>query len=178
MCLSSSKPQSLVEGVACLSFSRTPKTKMSPHPVHVLQFQAWYSLHHSMFSFQCHHEWWTINKLAVNEVNLPKGIKAESRVLCSLTLYCRVLEQKNKQKSSHASIPVRGSLKLCVSSALNYWLCKSDRMNKSEAKCFWPTLLASAAIMSTLSNKLTTAQRAFNIWTASPPLCHMNCLFL
>ena len=84
-------------------------------------------------------------------------------------LYCRVSEQKNKQNSSHASIPVWGSLKLCVSSARNYWLCKSDRMNKSEAKCFWPTLLASTAIISTLSNKVTTAHRAFNIWTASPP---------
>lgn len=92
-------------------------------------------------------------------------------------LHCGVWEQENKQNSSHASIPARGSLKLCVSSALNHSLCKSDRMNKSEAERFWPSLLASAAITSALSNKVTTARRAFNIWKASPPLRHMNCLF-
>lgn len=61
------------------------------------------------------------------------------RASCSLTLLLQgFLEQKNKQKSSHASIPGRGSLKLCVSSALNYWLCKSDRMNKSDTFSWLP----------------------------------------
>lgn len=99
------------------------------------------------------------------------------RAHCGVMLHCGVWEQENKQNSSHASIPARGSLKLCVSSALNHSLCKSDRMNKSEAERFWPFLLASAAITSALSNKVTTARRAFNIWKASPPLCHMSCLF-
>lgn len=176
---------------ACFPFIVTFNTKMShlwqsmsnKMCTCVLQFLAWCPLYHSMSSVQCHHEWWTINKLAVNKVNLPKGINVFS-LKCEcvrlqdahLTLYCRVLEQKNKQKSSHASVPVRGTLKLCVSSALNYWLRKSDRMNKSEAQCFFTH--SSTAIMSILSNKLTTVQRAFNIWNASPPLCHMNCLFL
>lgn len=108
-----------------------------------------------MFSVQCHHERWTINKLAVNEVNLPKGNKAESRVLFKMSACVRgvrpavlcftagFLGKRTNKKSSHASIPVRGSLKLCVSSALNYLLCKSDVMIKSEGKRFGPTLLAS-----------------------------------
>lgn len=52
---------------------------------------------------------------------------------CSLTLYCRVLEHRNTQGSSQAS-RWDSPEALCFLSP-NYWLYKSNCMNKSEAKC-------------------------------------------
>lgn len=54
-------------------------------------------------------------------------------ILQSDTLLQGFRAQKHTRLQS--SIPVRQPLKLYVSWALNYWLYKSNCMNKSEAKC-------------------------------------------
>lgn len=70
------------------------------------------------------------------KVVLPEVLKAEPRVLNKTMCVGGGGWRKNRQKFSHASIPVRGSLKLCVSSALNYCLCKSDCMNNGFTLAF------------------------------------------
>lgn len=95
--------------------------------------------------------------------NYQRLIKAESRVLHKDPCVGggvqegggQVRAKKLWQKSSDASVPVRGSLKLCIPSAWNDWLCKNDCMNNAEAKRFWPALLAPTDVVKQSDNKHT-----------------------
>lgn len=79
-----------------------------------------------------------------NEVNLPKGrlnhMFSVSVCVCFLQSHAllqgiRAKEQTKIQSCIHPCERIPEAF-----SALNDWLCKSDCMNKSEAKCFWPAL--------------------------------------